>query len=120
MKGKVKPTREEIEADVLKLDPALTDTADETFRAAAVLLFVAHTGCFDQRQVASALGYPSPLVAKFFFNLRRSHVFQGRKIHAAWDDPEEGFIAFWLDCAVAQGLLEATGRKGRGAKSLHG
>jgi len=84
---------EELEAD------------DETYKAAAVLLASATLGP-NPAAIAKTLKYPSALVAKFNYNLRKSGVWKRGRVFANWGDKETGGVAFWMDVMVAQGLME--------------
>lgn len=79
---------------------------DEVFGAGLVLLAAVDTGQTSVAPLQTTTGLPVNTVRKFVRNLKANGIFKDGKIyHSGWDDEESGGIAFWLDAAVAVGLV---------------
>jgi hypothetical protein len=94
---------------VKELDPGLR-TTDDAFKAALVLLAAVEVGVDAEKIYKFTEAKVSQLfIGRCFDNLRRSGIFEDDKIHhSGWFDKESGWISFWLDVAVAQGLVKRT------------
>lgn len=73
--------------------------------AALCLLASLEVGPFPDK-VADFTELPLETVNEFAERLQANGVWKDGMIHAAWDDPEAGAIAFWCDVGVATGLIE--------------
>ena len=95
---------EEIKGEVKRLDPKLKVT-DEAFFVATVLLAALQVGA-ERKKVAEFLGVTEKRIAKYAKNLEKSGVWKDGKTSCEWFDKECSGVAFWLDVAVAEGLVE--------------
>lgn len=98
------PDFKEIKKAVHQIDPALSED-DEAFKAMAVLLSSAVCGP-NVVKLKRFTSYPSDLLNKFAYRLRRNGIWKGARVYADWMDPEEGGAALILDSLVAQGMME--------------
>ena len=90
---------------VLKeLDPNLSSDS-EAFKAGLILLAALDVGT-SVGAIRGATELPLTTVRLACRNLRSSGVFKGGKIYCEWDDEKSGGIAFWMDVAVANGLIQ--------------
>lgn len=100
-------TMEQIKEAVHELDPALTDESDETYRVAVLMLAASQIGTADDLALARFTNEHAEWVAQIGQRLRSSGVWtEDGGTACEWFEPESGGIAFWLDVAVAQGLVE--------------
>ena len=98
------PTIDVIRDEVRALAPALSER-DQAFTTALILLSALVVGPNDQA-VADFTGLSLSTVQKRTRNLRAGGLWgHDGKIHADWFDEETGGISFWLDVAVADGLM---------------
>ena len=96
-------TRDDVEREVLRLDPNL-DLSSSTFRSACILLGSLVVGPNADR-VAKFLECPRDPVREVGRRLRENEVWDGGLVYGDWLDPEVGAIGFWLDVCVADGLV---------------
>lgn len=101
-------TREQIEREVLKMDPGLKPD-DEAVKAQVIMLASVQIGP-NIKKLIKFTGYPPGLVHKFGHNLRKNGVWHGRRVRANWFD-EGGYIDLLLDTNVALGYLERASPK---------
>ena len=101
---KTKVDKKFIEASVKKLDPKLKKN-EETFKIATILLSSIQVGA-DPKAIAKFLDIGVKEVEKYEKNLRKSKVWQGKKVACEWFEKEAGGVAFWCDVLVAQGLVK--------------
>lgn len=97
-------TLEQIKKEVHKLDPKC-EVNSHAYKAAVCLLASLQVGP-NAKKVAEFTGYHLTTVRDFAGNLRDSGVWKKGKIHCEWFDKKSGSTAFWLDVAVAQGLVQ--------------
>ena len=97
------PTLDELKQTIHELDPELKET-DDYFKSALVLLTALYVG---PRVVAVSkfTGLPRQFVRERAARLRDSKVWVKGATQGEWRDPDNGGIAFWMDVAVAEGLL---------------
>lgn len=101
-------TREQLVAEVKRMDPALSEDSS-TFTVALILLASAVVGPNVVR-ISKLLGVPRSVVAHYSATLRRNRVWVRGKIRCNWHDEETGGAAFWIDVCVAEGLMERVGQ----------
>jgi hypothetical protein len=97
------PTVQTIEDEIAKMDPALKRDS-EAFKIAVILMSAAVVGP-TQKALLAFTHYPRRLVAMVWSRARRQRIFVRGKVCADWLD-KDGGMAFWLDVATVQGLLE--------------
>jgi hypothetical protein len=102
-----------IKAEVRRMDPKL-DPESSAFRAAVVLLSALYVGA-NERNVAEFTGYDRKEIRRWARNLRAAGVWCRGHTASEWDHPEHGGIAFWMDTAVAEGLLKRSPAPSPGA-----
>ena len=96
----------EVEADDVHWLVSEWKSDDEGYHAAVVLLAALEVGQ-RPKSLSEFTGYDESEIKKFSANLRASNVWnRGRTYHSGWDDEKNGGIAFWMDTAIAQGLVE--------------
>lgn len=95
-----------IKKEVHRLDPALNESEDY-FKTAVVMLSALKVGT-DVDELVKFTRLPEPFIAERVGRLNASGIFDGDEIRANWFDEENGGIAFWMDVAVAEGLIERT------------
>lgn len=110
-------SRFESAADVRRfiaaLDPLLPSDS-EPFANACLVWSLLCCGP-DEERLACFLDLPQSFVAERLARLRRYGVIRGELLRLDWEE-EGGEIAFWMDCAVAEGELS---RLERGGKLLY-
>lgn len=90
---------------VKELDPKLSEK-DGAFAAAMVLIAASQVGTKADR-IAKRTGLKRELVRAYNRRLREQGIFtKDGKIACDWFDKESGGIAFWMDVAVAEGLMQ--------------
>jgi mannose/fructose/N-acetylgalactosamine-specific phosphotransferase system component IIB len=95
-------TKEQIIAEVKKLDPKLTEK-DEAFKIATILLTALQTGA-DTKKISKFLNIPEKELKTYEKHLRESGVWTKDKTIADWFG-KDGGISFWMDVAIAQGYI---------------
>lgn len=96
-------TLDRIKKEVIRLDKTI-DPNSEAFKTAVILLSSAVVGP-NVKKIAKFSKLPRPLISEKAKNLRKGGVWVKDKLAVEWFD-ENGGIAFWADCLVADGLLE--------------
>jgi hypothetical protein len=99
-------TLREVRAEVARMDPNLDSAA---FAVAEMMVSALIVGA-NKRRIATLLGRPIATFRTEFDRLQSAGVFRrDGRIACEWDKPKgEGGVAFWLDAAIAQGLLRRT------------
>lgn len=97
------PTKAKLAAELKTMDPGL-EPGTPMHDTAMILLASLVVGPSVEK-VAAFLGLPRPEVLKRATRLRANGVWRGGKVRADWFDDKSGGVAFWCDCAVAEGLL---------------
>jgi hypothetical protein len=93
-----------IQREIRKMDPALNES-DGVFKSATILLSALQVGT-SVRALSKFTGLPAALVKERVVRLRASNVFRrDGKIRAGWFD-KDGAMDFWLDCLVAEGMMQ--------------
>jgi len=100
----MKTTKQSLANILRELDPNLSPD-DEAYQAAEIMLG-GLTVQFDTPKLAMLTGYPTEFIERIKHNLSRAKILKDGKIHSNWLDKEEGAIIFWIDLAVATGLME--------------
>lgn len=95
-----------ITKEVHRLDPQLKESED-SFKTAVLMLSALSVGT-EVDALVKFTRLPESFVAERVGRLKAGGVFKGDEIHVDWFDEENGGIAFWMDVAVAQGLVERT------------
>lgn len=95
-------TIKQVEAEVLKSDPAITP-GDDTHRAAVIILSALQVGA-DREKVAAFTKYDRDFIDKCADNLEASEVWKDGKTCANLGDEDSG-IEFWLLVNVALGFV---------------
>lgn len=67
----------------------------------------------DEQRISDLLELPFISVSQRLERLRRYRVIQGELMRIDWAEEDEGEIAFWLDCAVAEGDLSRSEKAGK-------
>lgn len=97
-------TFNEIEDIVSSLDPNLEKGSD-SFKTAVLLWSAAIVGS-THSALKEFTNYSDNFIEERRQRLEKAGVFKDGVVYANWTDEEEGFIEFWLDVSVAEGLLE--------------
>lgn len=75
-------------------------------RTAIVLLGAANAGTTDYHAIAKETGLPVRVCKQIWTKAVTNGIFKDGKIcHSGWFDKESGWIAFWIDVNVVNGLL---------------
>ncbi len=109
---------QKIERAIIELDPNLKRT-DTTFMDAMIVLAAVSQGA-NETDLAKFLSFDPEFVALVGSRLRGSGVWlkeETSKEHfEAWQHPQTGGIAFWLDVAVGAGEMICSGRDQDGTR----
>ena len=96
-------TLAKIKKAVRKLDPDCKPES-EAFKAAVCLLASLQVGP-NAKKIAEFTKYRERTVRNFAGHLRDSGVWRNGKVRCEWFDERHGGVAFWLDVAVATGMV---------------
>jgi hypothetical protein len=99
-------TKARLLKEVYRLDPQLKKKECEPERDAVLLLLGAIVDGPNRANKTAQISETRR--RRYMKNLRKNKVFVGNKIHAEWDDPENGGYALMLDANVALGYMERT------------
>lgn len=102
------PTIEAIQEAISAMDPSLNAT-DDAFKTAVLMMSGVFIGTGNLRKLAAFTRLPRSFIAIRAERLRKARIWtRDGKTAAEWFEEEsgEGAIAFWMDCAVAEGFLE--------------
>lgn len=100
-----KPTLTFIKQEVRRMDKDLTET-ESAFRTAVIMLAALSVGQ-NINKLAAFTKLPKEFVRERAAALRANGIWQNGKTNAEWFE-ENGGIAFWMDVACAEGLLQRT------------
>ena len=103
---KKKVTLALINKTVQESDPALTPD-DDYFKTATLLLAIASLGV-ELSRLAAFTKLPEGFIKPRIQRLTKNGIWKRGNLHVNWADEESGGIAFWMDVAVAEGLLART------------
>lgn len=100
-------TIEQIREDIRQMDDGLEEDSDG-FKVAVIVLSSAIIGP-NIKRLARFTGYGRDFCSEISRHCREGGLWRGGRVyHSGWDDEKTGGIAFWLDCALAQGYIERT------------
>lgn len=103
-------TLEGIQTLVRELDQALGDE-DDYFKSAVLLLAALSVGQ-DVERLADFTGFPLEFIEPRAWRLKKNGIWKDGQTRANWFDEDGGGVAFWMDVALAEGLLESRSQYG--------
>jgi hypothetical protein len=99
-----------IEKEVIRMDPTIV-VGSESFKTAVILMTSCKVGP-NVKEIAKFTHYTRDEVTKRANNLRKNKLWVGSKLrYDWWNEDGSGWVAFWLDNLIADGLITTKTKK---------